>query len=239
MRAVVVIAVLGGCSFPEYTLIDGQGTPFGCAGAPAPTTADNPIVFSGTVVQSTTVMPINNAAVVGQIGATQAFTTNTDATGKFSKSLNSGNAPLEIDLAVSANGFLNTYYYPAHLVTHDAHYDVELFSQADANMLAAAAQVTLDPAKGTILMTIDDCNGAPLRGAMVTSTIPAGATVRYFDRVTPSAVATSTDMYGVAMIANLPPGNFLLNAKSADSMALKTRPVQIVANAFIQTQIQP
>src|SRR5439155_26807093 len=139
---------LGGCSFPEFTLIDGQGTPFGCVGAAPPTTAANPIVFSGTVVESTTLMPINNAAIVGQLNGAQAFTTNTDATGKFSKSLNSGAAPLNMDVEVSANGFKTTYYYPAYVVTRDAHYEVELFSQQDANMLAAAAQITYDASKG-------------------------------------------------------------------------------------------
>lgn len=239
MRAALVIAMLGGCSFPEFTLIDG-GTPFGCAGAAPPTTAANPIVFSGTVAQSTTLMPITNAAVVGQLSGTQAFTTNTDATGKFSKSLNSGNAPLKMDLAVSANGFLDTYYYPAYLVTADAHYDVELFSQQDANMLAAAAQITLDATKGTILMTLDDCNGKPLQGAKVAlpNGLPNGASIHYFDRVTPSG-ATSTDAFGVAMVANLPPGNILLSGTTADNMTLKTNTIQIVANAFIQTQVQP
>lgn len=239
MRTLVVLALLGGCSFPEYTLIDGQGTPFGCAGAPPPNTADNPIVFSGTVAQSTTLMPVTNAAVVGQLGATQAFTTTTDATGKFSKSLNSGNAPLAFNLQVSANGFKNTYYFPAYVVTHDAKYDVELFSQSDANMLAAAAQITYDAGKGIILMTINDCNGTPLQGATIDTTLlPANAVVHYFDRVTPSLTATSTDMYGVAMVSNLNPGSVQLGAK-ANGMNLKTHSVQIFADAFIQTQIQP
>jgi len=239
MRLVLALCLLGACSFPEITLIDGQGTPFGCAGAAPPTTADNPIVFSGTVVQSTTLMPISNAAVVGQLGGTQAFTANTDAMGKFSKSLNSGNAPLTINLQVTANGFKATYYYPAYMVTHDAHYDVELFSPQDANMLAAAAQITYDTTKGIILMTIDDCNGAPLQGAMIDKTLlPADAVVHYFDRVTPSPTATATDMFGVAMISNLAPGSVQLGAK-ANGMNLKTHPVQITADAFIQTQIQP
>ncbi|HUS33632.1 MAG TPA: hypothetical protein VMZ53_34250 [Kofleriaceae bacterium] len=242
MRAVVCALAITACSFPEKELIDAQGTPFGCLNAPAPTKADNPAVISGTVVVAGPGTPLQNASVAGQLAGTPTsiFLAHTDASGMFRQSQNTGGTPLDLYLAVSANGLFPTNYYPAYKVTHSISFPavgaIQLFSQTDADRLAMAAGITLDPAKGHIILTVDDCNGKALAGGTVT-TSPAG-TIRYFAQQVPSQTATSTDTLGVVLVANLPVGNVMLSA-TVGGMNLRTHNINIVAGTFIQTEMQP
>lgn len=247
MRVALMLIALGACSYPEKELTDGAGTPFGCLNAPAPTRADNPSAMSGKVVDATRGTPLNNAAVSGQLVGNPAsiFVAHTDASGNFRQSQNTGNMPLDIYLTLSANGYLKTFWYPAYPLTHDIFYPsspgdmaaIQLFSETEGvAAVSGSTGVTFDATKGWLLLTVDDCNGTPLAGATITTT-PAG-TIRYFAGVTPSMTATATDQGGIAMVANLPPGNVALSA-TVNGMTLKTHNMQVVANAFIQTQIQP
>src|SRR5207249_12122244 len=102
-----------------------------------------------------------------------------------------------------------------------------VLSNGEASNLAAGAGLVFTPGDGTILLTVDDCNDMPLAGATISSS-PPGA-VRYFDSVQPSMTATATDIGGVAMIANLPPGNVKVTA-SVSGMTLPERDFTVVAD---------
>lgn len=245
MRAgwlIVAAGVLGACSYPQKELTDGAGAPFGCLNAPTPTKADNPSVMSGMVVDAMPGTPLANAAVAGQFvgGTTSIFTAHTNAMGRFSQSQNTGGVPLDLFFAISANGYITTYYYPPYMLTHDIDYSVlgptQLFTMDARNNLQAASQLTFDPTKGQMIVTVNDCNGRPVPGATI-STSPAG-TIRYFAGVVPSTTATATDQLAVVLVANLPPGNVALSA-TVNGMNLKSHNVQIVADAIVQTAIQP
>ena len=236
---VLVLAALAACSYPEKVPVDGQGPPFGCLNAPAATKADNPVVLSGTTTDSFTLAPIGNASIAGELPGlgTPVFTIHSDASGKFSQSQATGGLPLDINLAVSAGGYVDTYYYPGRPVTHDITMPVQLLTPAAATTLAMAASVKMvDATNGAMLFTVDDCNGAPVAGATIT-TSPAGK-VRYFNGVQPAPSATATDTAGVAMVAELPPGNVTLTA-TVNGMTYKTRNYQVVGGAFIQTIVEP
>jgi len=239
MRAAFLLVALGACSFPEKELVD-AGTPFGCLNAPNPTTADNPSVMSGRVVNGLTQDGVASASVGGRLSgsSTSIFVARTDATGSFRQSQNTSNSPLDMSLAVTANGFLDTYYYPPNKLTQNVNYgDIALITPMVRDTIASMAQLTFDPAKGHILMSVTDCLGNPLQGAMV-STSPAGTTIYFVNVVQPSPQATATDMGGVAMVANLPPGNVMLSGMY-NGMQLKARNMQVVAGAFIVTQERP
>ena len=242
MRAALVLLALGACSYPEKELTDGGGPPFGCLNAPTPTQAKNPSVMSGMVVDAMPGTPLANAAVAGQfVGSTGSiFTAHTDQMGRFSQSQNTGGVPLDLFFAISANGYITTYYYPPYLLTRDVDYSVlgptQVFTPDARNNLMMAAGLTFDTTKGQMIVTVNDCNGTPVPGATI-STSPAG-TIRYFAGVRPSTTATATDQLAVVLVANLPPGNVSLSA-TVNSMNLKSHNVQIVADAIVQTQIQP
>jgi hypothetical protein len=246
MRAAVVILALGACSYPEKELVDGNGPPFGCINAPAPTTATNPAEVSGKVVQASPGTPLANVSVAGHLVGNPAsiFVAQTGADGTFKQSQNTGGTPLDLFLEVSANGNSRTFYYPPYLFTRNTFYPtggpqmsaIQLFNQQDKSNVQMASGITLDPAKGHVLLNLEDCNGAPLSGGTVTSS-PAG-TIIYFNDVSPSPALTSTGSLGVALIANLPPGNVTVSSM-ARGMALKTHNMQVVADSFIQVEIGP
>lgn len=237
MRALVLCA-LAACSYPEKVLIDAPGAPFGCINTPLPATADNPVTIGGTTTEPFTLTPIANTAVSAQLPGIQTpiFVAHSDATGAFHQRQATGGQPLDAYFVATSNGYATTYYYPSRPITHDIDYPIVLLTSSDAATLSGAFQITFDPGKAQALMTINDCNGTPVAGAVVTTT-PAG-TVRYFNGVQPSATATSTDNQGVVMVANLPPGNVIINA-TVGGMSFKALNVQSVAGTFIQTKIQP
>jgi hypothetical protein len=246
MRAVLTLLALGACSYPEKELTDGAGAPFGCINAPTPTTANNPVRITGNVVDAGTAGPFNNAAVAGYFAGstTSIFDLHTDANGAFSVQQNTGSTPLDLHLAVSANGYSPTNYYPANLVTRDVHFPVggppmsaiQLFDPTAVSKLQQASGVTLDTTKGHLLLNFEDCNGTPLSGGTVT-TSPAG-TIVYFRAQIPDPSLTSTGTLGVVLVANLPPVAVTVNA-TAQGKPLKTHNLQVVAGAFIQAEIAP
>jgi hypothetical protein len=244
--ALAIAALLAACSFPEKELVDGNGPPFGCINAPAPTSATNPAEVSGKVVQAVMGTPIPNVSVAGKLAGNSAsiFVATTGANGEFKQSQNTGGTPLDLSLLVSANGYSPTHYYPAYLFTHDMRYPtggpemsaIQLFNQQARGTVETASGITLDPNKGYIILNLEDCNGDPLSGGTVSSS-PAG-TIIYFNGVTPSPQLTSTGSLGVAMIANLPPGNVTVTSM-ARGMSLKTKNMMVDANTFIQVEIGP
>lgn len=244
MRGVLCLAVTGcaiaACSIPEKHLVeaDAPGAPFACIGMPLPSTADTQVTIAGTVSDPFTGNSVPGAAIVGYLIGVPApiFTVNADNDGAFSHQQGTGGVPRNAYLRATLNGFINTDFYPAAPIVHDYSTNVQLLTQQDVATLAQVAQVTVDNTKGQILVAVVDCNGTPLSGATITTT-PAG-TIRYFVDGTPSPTAVATDMTGVAFVANVPAGNTTISA-NASSMALRSHNFDVVAGAFVQTDIQP
>jgi hypothetical protein len=237
MRALAICA-LAACSYPEKIPIDGMGPPFGCLNAPPPTTADDPIIVSGTTSDPFTSSAIGNVTVTGQLTTIMSslFVTHSDAMGNYRQQQATGGVPMDLYVHAAASGYLDSFYYPPHPVNHDAVFDVSLFTPQGSSTLAAAAQLTFNAADSVVILTVADCNGTPLAGATVTSS--AAGTIRYFIGPMPSTTATATDSAGHVMVANMPPGNATLSA-TVSGMALKPRNVQSVAGAYVLTFIQP
>jgi hypothetical protein len=87
-----------------------------------------------------------------------------------------------------------------------------------------------------VLLTIQDCNGIAVTGATVSS-MPAGP-VRYVEGIMPSMTATATDVTGVAVIGNLPPGTVTVTT-TVDGMMFRPRQLEVVADSFLETEIMP
>jgi hypothetical protein len=241
MRAAIVLVVASACSIPTKELApdDALQAPFGCLNQPLPTTAPIKVTIAGTVIDPFAGTMLGDAAVEGfLVGVgSSIFTVNSDAAGAFTHDQGTGGAPINGFLKVSLNGFLDSYFYPATPVAHDLHVQVELFSSMDIMTLGNIAQVTIDPTKAQLLVSVTDCNGLPLPGATIT-TVPAG-TIRYFVGNMPSPTATATDaVTGAALIANAPPSNTTVNA-TVSGMTLRSHNFDTVAGALTQTEIRP
>jgi hypothetical protein len=238
MRLVLVLLALGACSFPEKELVD-AGTPFGCFNAPNPTTADNPSVMSGIVIDGPTRMGIPDASIAGRLSGSTVdiFVARSGADGTFRQSQNTNGSPVDISLAVTANGYFDTYYYPPTKLTQDVDFgDVAMISPMVQNAIAQMAQITIDPMKGQILLRTTDCLGKNLAGATV-ATNPPG-TVVYFAGLQPNPAATSTDTDGNVLIANVPEGTVMLSGM-VNGMALRAHSMQVKKGSYVATALQP
>jgi hypothetical protein len=228
-----------GCMIPEKQLTP-EGDPFGCLNQPLPATAKDPVMIAGTLHDPFSGTKISGAVVEGyQVGlSTRIFMTTSDAGGNFSQTQGTGTVPRNAYLRVAPNGYVPSYYYPAVPIANDIATQIQLFTMNDLGTLASAAQVTIDPTKAILAVTVTDCNGMPLGGAAVT-TQPAG-TVRYFDAsATPSPTAVATDSHtGTALVVNVPPSNTTINAM-VQGKTLRTHAIDAAAGALTQTEIQP
>jgi hypothetical protein len=233
MRALLLCALVA-CTYPEKEF-DG---PFTCFGAPPPTTADPLVNLAGTTIDPQTKMPVGLVTVALQDAQMSTiFTATSDINGRFTIPLNTNGTPVVgIDLFASAVGRINSYYFPWRPITQDLDIVLSVLSTTEASALVLGAGVTMTPGDGTILLSINDCNEGPISGATLASS-PAG-TVRYFMGIQPLMMGSATDPGGVAMVANLAPGNISLTA-TVGTMTLPSRNVKTVADSFTLTEIQP
>lgn len=234
-RLALAACALAACTYPEKQF---QG-PFTCLGVPPPKNVPTLVKISGHIADPSNLAPLAGASVT--LENTQMIPifnpVTTDATGAFSFTMNTNGTPVDgLVLHGSASGRVDAYFYPTRPVTEDVEFQVALLSTNEAAALAQGAGVTFDASHGAVIPAIDDCNDKGLAGAVVSST-PAG-TVRYFNGVEPSMTATETDAGGVALIAMLPPGQVTVTT-TVQGMTLPARVFDVVANAFIETDIEP
>ena len=239
MRALVVLAcalAFAACVYPDKQF-DG---PYSCVGAPPPTTANPLVKLGGTAVDPSNLSPLAGVSIdVEDAQMNTIFGPNTtDASGAFSFSMNTNGTPVDsIELHATAANHATIYFYAPRPITQDLATKLAMLSSLEQASLAADAGLTFNTADGNMLLTINDCNDAPIAGATVSST-PAGA-VRYFDGVMPSPTATATDAGGVVLIANLPTTGKVTVTATAGGMQLPPRSFTVVANTFIETSIVP
>jgi hypothetical protein len=243
MRALVLglVGIVAACSIPEKRLVlaDAPGEPFACLNQPLPTTANVQVTLSGTVAAPVSGSVLANVSVEGFLAGTPTpiFTATTDATGAFSHDQGTGGVPRDAHLRATLNGYLDTYFYPAVPITRDFAAQIQQLTTADVATIGNVGQVAIDTAKVNLIISVIDCNGVPVSGAVVT-TVPAG-TVRYFAGGSPSPTAVATDsMTGAALVANVPLSNTTISA-TVDGMTLRSHNFDTVAGAIMQTEIQP
>jgi hypothetical protein len=233
MRALALCALVA-CTYPEKQFYG----PFTCLGAPPPTTAKPIVNITGNVVEPANSMPIAGASVAFQAGQmTTLFTKTTDASGGFSFTFNTNGLPADnLDLMVSASGHATTYDYPSLPVTDDIAAQPAPITTVEQAALAMGFGVQFDATHGAALLSIMDCNGAALDGAVVTAS-PSG-TSHYFSGENPAPSATATDVGGLVLAAQLPAGPITLST-TVQGKQLPDRHFTVVGNTFIQTIIQP
>ena len=233
MRRLVALALAAGCSIPEkYPAPD-----LLCREEVLPAMAAPTVSLSGRVLD----VAGNGLAGVNlrpRYGSQTLNPTTTDADGAFFYTHDTNGVPRTEQLDATLFDYLDHRFYPAVPVSETLeNLELHMMTAADTSAFASAAGVTLDPAKGLIVVRVVDCNGSPLVGGTV-STSPRSPDVRYFVDGVPSASATTTDETGLAIIANVSAAAVTVTG-SYQGTSLRSHDVTVAANGIVETALQP
>jgi hypothetical protein len=142
-----------------------------------------------------------------------------------------------------------TRYYPARPVAAnlDLTDDIQLVSDYGGSQLLGALfnqdQMPDLTGKGVITVSVTDCYGTPVGGAVVTTNIPAsvGSVIKYLGaNGIPSKTAEATDStYGLAMIFNVPEDMIIINVTTPTGTQRLTNSVPGKMGYIVETKIQP
>jgi hypothetical protein len=233
VRRALPLVALAACTVPAKREVPDLA----CRDEVLPAVADAKVLISGHVTAFDGAMPLENVTVRGHAGAANLPAVFTDADGAFSYSHDTSMVPRTELIDATLAGYLDTHFYPPVPVATSIEVAFPLLTAADAAALATAGGVTLDPAKGAVLVEVVDCNGSPLPGGTV-STSPRGPDVRYFAGDAPSPDAMTTDDSGRALITNIVPASTTITG-SYEGTSVRGHDVVVAANAFVLTSLQP
>lgn len=231
--APLALVLLTACSIPaKHAAPD-----LVCREQVLPTMADATVSLSGRVVDAMG-MGLPGVMLRPRVGSQNLNPTMSDVDGTFFYTHDTNGVPRVEQLDATFAGYLDLRFYPPVPVAKTLeNLELHMMTAADAQRYASAAGVTLDPAKGMIVVSVVDCNTSPLVGGTV-STSPRGPDVRYFVDGTPSPDATTTDDSGLALIANVNAAAVTVTG-SYEGTSLRSHDVNALANAVIETALQP
>lgn len=213
--------------------------PYACLGDPLPTTAPATITVTGTVTQGVISPAASADAAVTAYrtgNTTPLATTTTAANGTFSLTISTGGTPVDGYLQIAKSGYITTFAYPPAPLAANATESAIIVTSTEFNGLSQSAGVTQDGAKGFIAVVVENCDGAPISGATVT-TNPAG-TYRYNAGGFPSSSATSTATDGIAYVFNVGPGDVVVQAQGGGH-TLRAHTVAAGTGGIVLTAITP
>jgi hypothetical protein len=223
-----------------------SGTPgfdFSCVGAASPTSAPNPLSLGGTLTDLTSGNGQAGITAEAHLVAGDALlgTTTTNTAGAYSLSIaNPSASPVDAYLQFTPPGAgpLRTFLYPPEPFSANATaLDSSTTNTTTLSLLYGLAGMSLNAADGTSLVLVTDCAGAPIPGATVGFS-PAAGRVVYLSNGLPSTGATETDLTGLALGLNVPPGNSTITA-SFQGTSLKSHVILIRGGSITQTSIHP
>jgi hypothetical protein len=213
---------------------------YACLGQALPTTAPSSITVNGTVTQGViTPAPSSGATVTAYRtgNASPLATTTTAANGTYTLSISTGGTPVDGYLQISNTGYITTYAYPPAPLAANATESGILVTTSEFANLSTVANVTQDPSKGFIAVVVEDCAGAPIAGATI-STNPAAGTIRYNSGGFPSSSATSTAADGIAYAFNVTAGDVIVSA-TGGGHTLRAHTVAARTDGIILTAVTP
>lgn len=136
-------------------------------------------------------------------------------------------------------GYALSYSVPAAPWRFDrANLELVMFDQSTQGLAAAIASVTLVPGNAVLAMTVEDCAGNPVPGAVV-STVSGMGDVRYVGASgLPTNMQTSTGASGDVVIFNLPGTSAEVRA-TLDGGVIAQRVIPIHADSATGTFLSP
>ena len=204
-----------------------------------PTTAPATITLSGSVLSSGGLLSGAGATVTvfDTIGTNVGMGT-TDSSGTFQFQLTTGGKPLDCHALVTLPDQLDTYWYPAKPLSANAYASgiVTLSWSEIVNMLPAA-HLQADSTKTQIFVGVVDCGGRRIAGATV-GAMPASGTVLYVINTQIDPTATSTDEFGLALLANAVPGDLTISATLGTTI-FRSIHVTAVSGTLVRSEVGP
>ena len=214
---------------------------FSCAGMAWPANAPDPLSFQGRVTDPIGMANVGGAAVeIHKISDDSLVVMGAAATnGIFAFNIPTAGAAPAVYRKATLAGRLDGYTYDPFPPFDGNHAARGIYAPTAANrdMYYAAAGMTADLAKGTVLVEVFDCIDLQVYGATVEAPT-AGRVIYLDDGGAPSTTPTATGSPGIAVLLNVPVG--ALDATvHAGSVVYRARPVTVRANAFLYSPRLP
>lgn len=214
---------------------------FSCAGTAWPTTAPDPLSFTGRVTDPVTTNPAGPAAVelrrVADDGVL-AMGTST-ASGIFAFNVVTAGAAPKLYRKATLAGHVDGYTYDPFAVFDGNQSGRGIYAPVPASRDAyyQAAGLVADAAKGTVLVEILDCAGLAVAGATVDTGAAAGR-VYLDDGGAPAAALAATSSVGTVVLLGVPAGALDV-AVHAGSRTYRAWPISSRAGAFVYSPRLP
>jgi hypothetical protein len=252
MRYALLVMLLG-CEtdlledLPDAALPDALTVPpipgdYSCITTPWPMTAPDPLKVAGVVIgHNGVVVEVHAAASDALLAqATTAGNQTQTYTGVYSVEIpTGGDAPIIYRKYTPIDQ--DIYVYDA-TAAFDPALVLGFYDQSSSTLASYASTfgVTIDPAKGSVVLFISDCKTSYVGdgdGSVAGATVdaPPGSRVIY-DASNPSATATTS--FGSLLILNVPAGTLDLKIH-AGPVTYRSWPVTVRANTWTYTERKP
>jgi hypothetical protein len=221
------------------------GYDFSCRGQAQPGGGQAELIITGVTTRAGfTRTPMGGVRVelLAGDGTVVASTFSNDA-GVYRLAANAGCVPFAgevrgTSLDVDA-GFAPAYAVPDSPWRYDrGNLELVLFDPGSQALAAALSNVILAPDTAALALSVEDCNGNSVAGAIVSTSGDAGA-VRYVGASgIPSSMLTETTSSGDVVIFNVP-GNVLTVTATLNGTVIGQRAVPVHPNSVTGTTLAP
>ncbi len=221
------------------------GLDFSCRGQPLPSGGQAELAITGKTTRAGFMRtPMRDIRVdLLRIDGTVLSSATSDDAGVYRLTFDAGCFPLQGEVRATHPspdaGFALSYSSPGTPWRHDrSNLELVLFDESTRGLAAGIANVTLVDGGAVLAMTVEDCAGNPVEGAVVTTASGAGE-VRYVGASgLPSSTQASTGAKGDVVIFNLP-GESVEVSASLDGGVFAQRVVKIHGDAATGTFLSP
>jgi len=212
---------------------DGGGTGGSADGSlargpcPPPATISDPLLISGTTIRVTvigTLDPENDVAITAldRLGGTVLAQTTSASNGDYTLSVPSGGLPVTAVVTFAKQNLLTSLFVPEAALDRDiVGLQSWMGSSSATNSLYSVSGANRDPAMGTILVQVRDCDGGDFTGAKVSVT-PAPEKIVYAGGLCAPSLAqdTTRSPCPYAWGLNVSPGTVQLSASKSGTAFL-------------------
>jgi len=213
-----------------------DGAPAFVPTCPVRSTAPDPLTLSGQVISGLTGQPEADVEFeISTVAAGAVVTTaSSDGAGNFTVRIPTGGVPVQTRIKVSKPGLLTGYDEGNQPYDRDEIGIVEFTgTQADLDMAYAAAGLTEDPSRGSVVLVIVDCATTPIAGASVTSS-PASRAVYADTSQRPYGTLAATTSSGVVYLLDAPTGPLMITA-AAPGLVFPPAPLTVHQNPAVSS----
>ena len=229
--------------FDAAPSVDAMPPNLSCMGIADPTTAVDPLVLSGSIMDLVSKSGIDGAAMEAfQISDDALLASGaTMADGTFSLSIPTGGTALDAYAKASKAGYADTYFFPGYPTAMGASgLQLVMAAPDQVGFIYLLGGVARQEGTATALTVVVDCAGQFVKGAQVALDPPAGK-IAYLREGTTAIDSTSTETAsdGVAIGMNVPVSTDMTLSATWNGHAFRSHKIKTRANAVVLTIIHP